>query len=62
MFNVANKQNIDGINNTGYKLAATGTGTASATYQSSYGTVTSSNNSGFLYTPRELEIGVKVRF
>ncbi len=67
-FNIANKQNIDGINTTGYKLAAitaptaATAGTATATYQSSYGSVTNSNNSGFLYTPREFEIAARFRF
>jgi hypothetical protein len=62
VFNIANHQNIDGINSTAYNLAATGAATGTATYQSSFLSVTSSNNSGFLYTPRELEIAAKFRF
>jgi hypothetical protein len=62
IFNVANHQNIDGINTTAYNLAATGPTTGTATYQSSFLSVTSSNNSGFLYTPRELEIAAKFVF
>ncbi len=62
-FNVANHQNIDGLGTTAYKLNGT-----TATYQgqgasnpsnNTYQIPTSSNNSGFLYTPRELEISTK---
>ena len=62
VFNVANKQNIDGINTTAFKFASTGATTGSATYQSSFNSVTSSNNSGFLYTPRVVEIAAKLSF
>jgi hypothetical protein len=62
VFNVANHQNIDGINTTAYKMAATGAATGTATYQSAFQSVTSSNNSGFLYTPRELEIAAKFKY
>jgi hypothetical protein len=61
VFNVANHQNIDGINTTAYKLAGTGTA-GTATYQSTFQSVTSSNNSGFLYTPRDIEIAAKLSF
>jgi len=61
-FNVANHQNIDGLNTTAYNLAATGATTGSATFQSAFGTVSSSNNSGFLYTPRDVEIAFKFNF
>ncbi len=62
VFNVANHQNVDGINNTAFALASTGTTTGTMTYQSSYGAITSSNNSGFLFTPREVEIAAKFNF
>jgi hypothetical protein len=61
MFNVANHQNYDGINSTAYKLGGTGTA-GTATYQSTFQQLTSSNNSGFLYTPREIEIAAKLTF
>jgi hypothetical protein len=61
MFNVANHQNYDGINTTAYKLGGTGTA-GTATYQSTFQQLTSSNNSGFLYTPREIEIAAKLTF
>ena len=65
IFNVANHQNIDGQGTTAYKLSGT-----TATYQGQYtsnsnntfGVVTSSNNSGFLFTPREVEIAAKFVF
>jgi hypothetical protein len=69
VFNIANHQNIDGVATTAYKLSSTGTAAGTMTFQSSavagatpFGTPTSSNNSGFLYTPRELEIGAKFNF
>jgi hypothetical protein len=61
MFNVANHQNYDGINSTAYKLGGTGTA-GTATYQSTFQQLTSSNNSGFLYTPREIEIAARLSF
>jgi hypothetical protein len=61
MFNLANHQNYDGINTTAYKLGGTGTA-GTATYQSTFQQLTSSNNSGFLYTPREIEIAAKLSF
>jgi len=62
VFNVANHQNIDGINTTGYAFTNGTTSAVTATYQTTLGSVTSSNSSGFLYTPRELEIAAKFNF
>jgi hypothetical protein len=63
MFNVANHQNIDGLGTTAYKLASTGTATGTATFQApTWQVPTSSNNSGFLYTPREIEIATRFSF
>jgi hypothetical protein len=78
MFNVANHQNIDGLGTTAYKLSSTtttvngvSTTTNYATYQgqgttnpsnNTFGIVTSSNNSGFLFTPREIEISARLNF
>jgi hypothetical protein len=61
MFNVANHQNYDGINATAYKLGGTGVN-GTATYQSTFQQLTSSNNSGFLFTPREIEIAARLSF
>jgi hypothetical protein len=74
MFNVANHQNIDGLGTTAYKLSTTGSGASAvntATYQgqgtsnpsnNTYQIPTSSNNSGFLFTPREVEIAARFNF
>ncbi|HEY5213813.1 MAG TPA: TonB-dependent receptor [Acidobacteriaceae bacterium] len=62
MFNIANHQNIDGIGTTAYKLGGSGLA-GTATYQSpTFQVPTSSNNSGFLYTPRQIEIATRINF
>ncbi|HSY37653.1 MAG TPA: carboxypeptidase regulatory-like domain-containing protein [Acidobacteriaceae bacterium] len=63
VFNVANHQNIDGLGTTAYKLASTGATTGTATFQApTWQVPTSSNNSGFLYTPRQIEISARLSF
>jgi Carboxypeptidase regulatory-like domain/TonB-dependent Receptor Plug Domain len=62
LFNIANHQNIDGINNTEYAFTAVNATNTTLTYQPSFGAITSSNNSGFLYTPRQIEIAAKFTF
>ena len=62
VFNLANHQNIDGLSTTAYTLASTGTNAGTMTYQSSFGAISSSNNSGFLFTPRNVEIAAKFNF
>jgi hypothetical protein len=63
VFNLANHQNIDGVGTTAYKLSSGATSTQGiATYQTTFQVPTSSNNSGFLYTPREIEIATKFSF
>ncbi len=66
VFNIANHQNVDGLGTTAYKLSGT-----TATYQgqgtsnpsnNTYQIPTSSNNSGFLFTPRQIEIAGKFVF
>ena len=66
VFNVANHQNVDGLGTTAYKLSGT-----TATYQgqgtsnpsnNTYQIPISSNNSGFLFTPREVEISARFNF
>jgi hypothetical protein len=61
VFNVANHQNVDGFGTTAYKLGGSGT-TGTATFQSTFQVPTSSNNSGFLFTPREIEIATRLSF
>ena len=62
VFNVANHQNFDGINMTGYILSSTGALAGTATWQTNYGQFTNSNSSGFLYTPRNMEIAARFIF
>jgi hypothetical protein len=61
-FNVANKQNIDGLNTTAFNLTPAGPSSGFATYQPSFQSVSTSNNSGFVYTPREVEIAARISF
>ena len=56
-FNLANKQNITGLNTTGYSIG----GTAAAPTLvpvSTFGTPNSSN-SNFIYSPRQIQLGFK---
>jgi hypothetical protein len=62
VFNIANHQNIDGITTQGYTVSATSATTGTLTYAPTFGAVTSSNASGFLYTPRNLELAAKFTF
>jgi len=64
VFNIANHQNWSAVNNTMYNVttATTPTGTTSLSYVNTFGTVSTTNNSGFLYTPRQIEIGAKFNF
>ena len=66
VFNVANHQNVDGLGTTAYKLSGTtatfqGQGTSNPS-NNTYQIPTSSNNSGFLFTPRQVEIAAKFVF
>jgi outer membrane receptor protein involved in Fe transport len=58
-FNLANHQNVTGVNSTGYAISGTGTGTL--TYQANFG-ATSSANSNYAYGPRVIQIGGRVTF
>jgi hypothetical protein len=62
MFNVANHQNIDGLGTTAYKLAGSATAGTATFQQATWQVPTTSNNSGFLYTPREIEIATRFSF
>ncbi len=62
VFNIANHQNIDGISSTAYKFSSTGAAASTLTYQSSFRAITSSNNSGFAFTPRNVEIAARFNF
>ena len=67
-FNLANHQNESSVNGTAFQLAkgptpvAGATPTGTATYQANFGTVSRTNNSGFSYTPRQLELSARLFF
>jgi len=61
-FNVANKQNVEGLNITAYNLSSIGPTSGIASYQTSFQSISTSNNSGLLYSPREVEIAARVTF
>ncbi len=56
-FNVFNHQNYTGISSYGYYISSSST----LTYQSSFGRLTNSN-SNFIYTPRQIQFGVRFHF
>ncbi|HKR95499.1 MAG TPA: TonB-dependent receptor [Candidatus Angelobacter sp.] len=79
VFNIANKQNVMGVNTTGYFISTGNVNTPSGTVACSatapclnfnvnnafsplFGSTTSVNNSNFLYTPRQIQLGVRVHF
>jgi outer membrane receptor protein involved in Fe transport len=74
-FNVANHQNVDGMNSTAYLYSDAGssgltTGSApypkdlasTLTYQTTFNQITSKNATGFLLTPREFEISARLQW
>ena len=69
LFNFYNHQNVTGVQSTAYALQSSGNA-ATATYQSGragsgtslFGSANNSNSSGFLYTPRQVQIGFKLLF
>ena len=66
MFNIANHQNITGVQNTAYNLSSTGTVAANnvvdtLTLQPNFGTYNNSN-SNFVYSPRQLQLAVRLHF
>ncbi|QHN05227.1 TonB-dependent receptor [Granulicella sp. WH15] len=61
-FNVANHQNETSVFGTAFQLAKSTALTGTATYQSNFGTVSRTNNSGFSYTPRQLELSARLFF
>ena len=61
-FNIANHQNITGLNTTAYSFATnTATNTNTLTYQSGFQTVTSAN-SNYAFNPRLLQLAVRLLF
>jgi hypothetical protein len=60
VFNVANHQNITGIQNTAYNLSS-GTQGDTLTLQPNFGTYNNSN-SNYTYTPRQLQLAARLHF
>jgi hypothetical protein len=77
-FNIANKQNVSGVNNTAYFVSTgtvatpTGPQTCSAAapclnfnvdsaFNPLFGSTTNTN-SNFVYSPRQIQIGAKIKF
>ena len=56
-FNIANHQNVSAVSTTAYTLSG-----STATYQSTFGQVTKTNNSGFSYAPRQIELSTRFSF
>ena len=56
-FNIANHQNVSAVSTTAYTLSG-----STATYQSTFGQVTKTNNSGFSYAPRQIELSARFSF
>ncbi len=56
-FNIINKQNVTGINTTGYIISGN-----NLTFNPTFGSITNTNSSNFLYTPRQIQIGARVSF
>jgi len=87
IFNIANKQNVMSVNQTGYIISSTGTvatpsgnvtcstaspclnfNTAGPTptvgpaFAPVFGSVTATNNSNFLWSPRQIQLGARITF
>lgn len=65
-FNLANHTNVTGVSTSGYSVATTGTGCSTAApclnFNASTFGVPNSANSNFTYSPRQLQLGVRVKF
>ncbi len=65
-FNLANHTNVTGVSTSGYTVATTGTGCSTAApclnFNASTFGVPNSANSNFTYSPRQLQLGVRVKF
>jgi outer membrane receptor protein involved in Fe transport len=66
VFNIANHQNITAVGTTGYTLSGStltylGQGSSNPS-SNTLGIPTNSNSSGFLFTPRQIEIAAKINF
>jgi hypothetical protein len=72
MYNVANHQNYSinstDVHQTAYNFTSSGAGVSTLTYQPNtgpgvgFGSHSTSNTSGFLYTPREIQVQARLMF
>jgi hypothetical protein len=65
-FNVANHQNVTGVNTTAYTVGSVSASkTNTLTYTTAvptFGATTATNTSGFSYAPRQIQLGVRAQF
>ncbi|HLI75648.1 MAG TPA: carboxypeptidase regulatory-like domain-containing protein [Acidobacteriaceae bacterium] len=62
-FNIANHENVSSVNTTGYTFSDTGALTSNAAFgTTTFGVPTAINASGFLYTPREIQLSARFAF
>ena len=62
-FNIANHQNVTTTGATAYSFTSTSAGNSNATYNpTTFGVPSSINSSGFLYTPREIQLSARFTF
>lgn len=65
-FNLANHTNVTSVSTSGYTVATTGTGCSTAApclnFNASTFGVPNAANSNFTYSPRQLQLGVRVKF
>ena len=65
-FNLANHQNVTGVNTTAYTVGSTtATKTNTLTYTTAvptFGATTFTNTSGFSFAPRQIQLGVRAQF
>lgn len=67
-FNLVNRQNVTGVNNTGYIIGTNAATCGSVAlspclaFSPTFGSITNTNSSNFLYTPRQIQIGARVSF
>lgn len=62
-FNLANHQNVTSVNTTAYAVGSDSTNKINTlTANTLYGTVTNTNSEGFVYSPRQLQLGLRLQF
>jgi len=60
-YNLANKQNVTGVNGTGYIIGGT-PAARTLTFNNGVFGVPNNTNSNFVYSPRQIQIGAKIKF